>query len=165
MLVVRYLALIVLVIWLGGMIALGLLVAPTTFGVLQSSAPDPATGRMLAGSVFGEILRRFHLLAYGCGGLLLICLFVMKFVGPPPAGFEFRVAIVTTMLALALYSGIPVSREIAHIQSQVSGPMSALPQSDARRARFDRLHGLSTTLMTVNMGLGLVLLYWYARES
>jgi hypothetical protein len=147
------------------MIALGLLVAPTTFGVLQSSAPDPATGRMLAGSVFGEILRRFHLLAYGCGGLLLICLFVMKFVGPPPAGFEFRVAIVTTMLALALYSGIPVSREIAHIQSQVSGPMSALPQSDARRARFDRLHGLSTTLMTVNMGLGLVLLYWYARES
>jgi hypothetical protein len=165
MLVVRYLALIVLVIWLGGMIALGLLVAPTTFGVLQSSASDPATGRMLAGSVFGEILRRFHLLAYGCGLLLLICLFVMKFVGPPPAGFVIRVAIVTIMLGLALYSGIPVSREIAHIQSQVSGPMSALPQSDARKTRFDRLHGLSTTLMTINMGLGLVLLYWYVTES
>jgi hypothetical protein len=165
MLVIRYLALMVLVVWLGGMIALGLLVAPTTFGVLQTAAADAATGRMLAGSVFGEILRRFHLLAYGCGVVLLVCLFIMKFVGPPPAAFEVRVGIVVVMLGLALYSGIPVSREIAAIQSQVGGPMSALPQSDARKARFDRLHSLSTTLMVVNMGLGLVLLYWYARES
>jgi uncharacterized membrane protein len=163
MLAVRYVALAALVVWLGGMVILGLVVAPTTFGVLQ--AADPANGRAFAGAVFGGILRRFHFVAYACGAILFFSLFVMKFVGPPPAGFEFRVAIVTTMLALALYSGIPVSREIAHIQSQVSGPMSALPQSDARRARFDRLHGLSTTLMTVNMGLGLVLLYWYARES
>ena len=164
MLVIRYLALTVLVVWVGGMIVLGLLVAPTTFGVLQSSAPDPATGRMLAGSVFGEILRRFHLLAYGCGALLLVCLVVLKFVGPPPSAFVIRVAIVTLMLALALYSGLPVSREIAQIQAQVAGPMSSLPQTDARKARFDRLHGMSTTLMMINIGLGLVLLYWYTRE-
>jgi hypothetical protein len=165
MIVIRYLALAVLVVWVGGTIALGLLVAPTTFGVLQSSAPDPATGRMLAGSVFGEILRRFHLLAYGCGALLLACLFVMKFVGPPPTGFVIRAGIVAVMLAIALYSGIPVSREIAQIQAQAAGPMSALPQSDARKVRFDRLHAMSTTLMTINIGLGLVLLYWYVRES
>lgn len=165
MLVIRYLALMVLVIWLGGMIALGLLVAPTTFGVLQTSAADPATGRMLAGSVFGEILRRFHLLAYGCGAVILVSLFIMKFVGPPPAAFELRVSIVVCMLGLALYSGIPVSNEIATIQGQVTGPMSALPSSDPRKARFDRLHSLSTTLMVINMGLGLVLLYWYVRES
>jgi hypothetical protein len=164
MLVIRYLALTVLVIWLGGMIVLGLLVAPSTFGVLQSSASDPATGRMLAGSVFGVILRRFHLLAYGCGALLLASLFVMKFLGPPPAGFEIRVGIVALMLALALYSGVPVSNEIEQIQSQVGAPMSSLPQTDARKARFDRLHSLSTTLMTINIGLGMVLLYWYVRE-
>jgi hypothetical protein len=164
MLIIRYVALTVLVVWLGGMIALGLLVAPTTFGVLQASASDAATGRMLAGSVFGEILRRFHLLAYGCGLILLVCLFVMKFVGPPPSGFFVRVGLVAVMLAIALYSGVPVSREIAHIQAQVAGPMSALPSSDARKARFDRLHALSTALMTVNMGMGLVLLYWYVRE-
>ena len=152
MLVIRYLALTVLVVWVGGMIVLGLLVAPTTFGVLQSSAPDPATGRMLAGSVFGEILRRFHLLAYACGALLLACLFVMKFLGPPPSGFVIRVAIVACMLALALYSGFPVSREIAQIQAQVAGPMNSLPQTDARKVRFDRLHAMSTTLMTINMG-------------
>jgi uncharacterized protein DUF4149 len=164
MVVIRYLALTVLVVWLGGMIVLGLLVAPSTFGVLQTSAADVANGRMLAGAVFGEILRRFHLLAYGCGAILLLCLLAMKFIGPPPAAFIARIGIVLLMLALDLYSGIPVSREIASIQAQVSGPMSSLPQSDPRKVRFDRLHSLSTTLMTVNMGLGLVLLYWYVRE-
>jgi uncharacterized protein DUF4149 len=165
MVVIRYLALTVLVVWLGGMIVLGLLVAPSTFGVLQTAAGDAATGRMLAGAVFGEILRRFHFLAYGCGAILLVCLLAMKFIGPPPAAFIPRIAIVTLMLMIALYSGIPVSREIASIQAQVSGPMSSLPATDARRARFDRLHSLSTTLMTINMGLGLILLYWYVRES
>jgi uncharacterized membrane protein len=165
MLAIRYVALSALVVWLGGMIVLGLLVAPATFGVLQTTAADAANGRMLAGGVFGEILRRFHFLAYGCGGLILACLVVMKFVGPPPQGFIARMAIVAVMLAIALYSGVPVSREIAQIQSTVSGPISSLPDTDARRARFDRLHGLSTTLMTINMGLGLVLLYWYVREG
>jgi hypothetical protein len=165
MLVVRYLALAALVVWLGGMIVLGLLVAPSIFGVLQSATPDPAQGRMLAGATFGEILRRFHLLAYGCGGVLVACLLVMKLVGPPPQTFFPRLGIVAVMLAIAVYSGVPVSREIESIQSQVAGPISALPQSDARRNRFDRLHGLSTTLMTINMGLGLVLLYWYVREN
>lgn len=146
------------------MIVLGLLVAPSTFGVLQSAAADAGNGRMLAGAVFGEILRRFHFLAYGCGAILLVCLLAMKFIGPPPAAFVARIAIVLLMLALDLYSGIPVSREITTIQAQVSGPISALPQDDPRRIRFDRLHSLSTTLMTINMGLGLVLLYWYVRE-
>ena len=164
MLLIRYIALTVLVIWLGGMIVLGLLVAPSTFGVLQASAPDPGSGRMLAGTVFGEILRRFHLLAYGCGAILLACLFIMKFIGPPPQAFVARAALVTLMLELAIYSGVPVSREITKLQSQVSEPISALSQTDARRIRFDRLHSLSTTLMTINMGLGVVLLYWYVRE-
>ena len=159
---VRYLALVALVVWLGGMVVLGLLVAPSTFGVLQ--AADPVSGRMLAGAVFGEILRRFHLLAYGCGAILLVCLFAIKFIGPPPDGFLVRAGIVVVMLALALYSGVPVSRGIAQIQSQVSGPISRLPETDPRRVRFDRLHWMSTMLMTLNVGLGSVLLFWYARE-
>ena len=47
---------------------------------------------------------------------------------------------------------------------QVPGPMNQLPDTDPRRIRFDRLHATSTALMTVNIMLGLILLYWYARE-
>jgi hypothetical protein len=162
MVAIRYVALLALVVWLGGMIMLGVLVAPSTFRVLQ--AAEPVTGRVLAGSLFGDILRQFHLVAYGCGIVILVCLFAIKFLGPPPPAFIPRAAIVVVMLLIAVYSGYPVSREIAEIQSHVSGPLNALPDTDARRVRFDRLHRVSTTLMTINMALGLVLLGWYIRE-
>ena len=72
MIAVRYAAIAALVMWLGGMLVLGLLVAPSTFRVLQ--AHDPAAGRMLAGALFGTILRQFHLLSYVCGFVILVCL-------------------------------------------------------------------------------------------
>jgi uncharacterized membrane protein len=162
MLVVRYVALTALVVWLGGMVVVGLIVAPSTFRVLQ--AADPATGRVVAGALFGEILRVFHLLAYVCGGLIFVCLLVLKFVGPPPRAVFPRLALVAMMLLLELYAGVPVMREIESLQSQVKGPMNALAETDARRVRFDELHQTSTVLMTANMALGLVLLFWYVRE-
>jgi uncharacterized membrane protein len=162
MIVIRYLALAALVVWVGGMVILGLLVAPQTFRILQAS--NPVEGRMLAGALFGAILRQFHLVAFACGAVLLVCLFVMKFSGPPPHTFVPRAALVVIMLALTLYSAVPVTRQLAQVQSQVSGPVSQLPKEDPRRVLFDRLHRTSTILMTINMGLGLVLLHWYVRE-
>ena len=160
--VLRFVALLALVVWLGGMVVLGALVAPATFQVLQAQAP--ATGRVLAGALFGDILRRFYVLAYISGAIILVCLLAMKIIGPEPRGWLLRGAIVVAMLAIAAYAGVPVSREIAGLQSRVSGPMNALPETDPIRMRFDTLHALSTRLMTANIGLGLVLLCWYVRE-
>ena len=162
MLVVRYVVLTALVVWLGGMIMLGGVVAPSPFRVLE--AADTDSGRILAGAVFGEVLRQFHIVAYVCGAVALVGLFLMKFVGPPPEAFVLRSLIVATMLGIALYSGLPVSGEIEQIRSTVSGPIQRLPDTDPRRLRFDELHRMSTVLMTVNMALGLISLFWYARE-
>jgi hypothetical protein len=162
MLAIRYLALAALVVWLGGMVVFGLIVAPTTFRVLQEA--DPSGGSVLAGTLFGELLAQFDILAYACGGVVLVALFMMKFLGPPPAAFVVRAAIVAAMLAVAIYSGGSVSREIRRIQAGVSQPIGELPAADPRRARFAALHRTSTTLMSINMGLGLVLLFWYTRE-
>jgi hypothetical protein len=162
MLAVRFAALAALVVWLGGMIVLGLLVAPSIFGVL--GAADPSGGRALAGAVFGETLRRFHLLAYVCGTIVFVSLFVLKFVGPPPHAFVVRASIVAVMLALALYSGLPLTSQIEQVQSAAEKPLGRLPESDPQRVRFDSLHRLSTLLMTINIGLGIVLLSWYVRE-
>ncbi|MGE0705986.1 MAG: DUF4149 domain-containing protein, partial [Vicinamibacterales bacterium] len=112
--VVRYVTLAALVVWLGGMLILGGVVAPAAFDVLPRVALD---GRAIAGDVFGEILRRFHLVAYGCGAIIFVGLFVMKFVGPPPAAFVPRAAIVAAMLAVAAYSGQIVSPEIEALQA------------------------------------------------
>ena len=163
MLALRYVYVLALATWLGGMVVLGAVVAPTTFQVLQ--ATDPATGRLLGGAVFGAILSRFHYVAYGAGVLALLALTAMALLGPRPAAFAIRSSIVVVMLIVALYSGLVVLREINAIQQEVSGVPSSLPAGDARRVRFDELHQLSTELMMMNIVGALALLYWEARET
>jgi uncharacterized membrane protein len=158
----RYVYILALVVWLGGMVVLGAVVAPTTFQVLQTSIP--ATGRELGGAVFGAILQRFHYVAYGAGALLLITLAAMALLGPRPRGVALRIAIVAAMLAVAIYSGVVVLGTIDKVQREVGGLPSRLPAGDARRVRFDELHTLSTRLMMVNIVGALALLLWEARE-
>ncbi len=162
MLALRYVYVLALVIWLGGMLMLGAVVAPTIFEVLQAQAP--ATGRELAGDAFGVMLARFHYVAYGAGVVLLLTLGAMRILGPRPAHSGLRAAIVAIMLAVALYSGMVVLNQITSVQASAGGLPSRLPEGDARRVRFDSLHLLSTRLMMLNIAGALVLLYWEARE-
>lgn len=162
MLALRYVYVLALVIWLGGMVILGALVAPTTFQVLQSI--EPSTGRALAGEVFGATIARFHYVAYAAGGVLLVTLAAMVRLEPRPAAYAVRGALVAFMLAAALYSGLVVLTRIDAIQRDVGGLASSLPAGDARRLEFDELHVLSTRLMILNMVGGLALLYWEARK-
>ena len=162
MFALRYAYVLALVVWLGSIVALGAIVAPTTFGVLQSLRPD--VGRELAGAVFGTILDRFQYVQYGTGGVMLVSLALMRLLGPRPRHTGIRAAIVAVMLGLALYSGFVVLRQVAAVQAEVGGLPSKLPAGDARRVRFDDLHTLSTRLMELTMGGALILLYWEARE-
>jgi Domain of unknown function (DUF4149) len=159
---VRYVYVLALVVWLGGMVVLGAVVAPATFQVLQADAP--IIGRELGGAVFTTILERFHYVAYASGALLLLTLTVMAVLGPRPRGLAVRLTLITTMLAVALYSGVVVLRGADGIRREVGGQPSRLPEGDARRVRFDELHLLSTRLMMVNIVGALALLFWEARE-
>jgi len=159
---VRYVYILALVVWLGGMVVLGAVVAPATFQVLQAS--EPVTGRELGGAVFTTILERFHYVAYGAGALLLITLALMAVLGPRPRHLAVRFGLITAMLAVALYSGAVVLRSADGIRREVGGLPSRLPEGDARRVRFDELHTLSTQLMMVNLVGALTLLFWEARE-
>jgi hypothetical protein len=62
------------------------------------------------------------------------------------------------MLAASLTTVLVIAPRIEGIRTSVSGPVAALPVTDARRAEFGRLHGLSNALMilTIVAGLGLV---------
>jgi hypothetical protein len=77
-------------------------------------------------------------------------------------GVHPRISIVAPDALIALYSNSRVARDRIDPGASL-GPIVSLPAGDARRARFDRLHSL-TTLMTVNMGLGLSYLLVCSRE-
>ncbi len=163
MLALRYVYVLALVVWLGGMVVLGAIVAPATFQILQANAPG--TGRALAGDLFGQILARFHYVAYAAGGLLLISILAMALLGPRPRAFAFRLAVIAAMLLVAMYSGLIVLPTIDSIQLEVGSLPSLLPAADPRRVRFDELHQLSTRLMMANIVGALALLYWEARDN
>jgi hypothetical protein len=161
-LALRFVYVLALAVWLGGMTILGALVAPTTFQVLQSA--DPSGGRALAGAAFGTMVARFHLVSYGCGALLLVTLVAMALLGPRPKALAIRCALVAAMLGVALYSGVRVLGEIDGIQRAVGTLPSRLPDADPRRVRFDELHRLSERLMMINLIAALALVYWEAAE-
>jgi hypothetical protein len=111
--VVRYAVLAALVVWLG------------------------ATVQSLTGESPGERLS----LAYGCGGVVILGLFVMKFVGPPPRAFALRVALAALMLAITV---------AAAALGGTSRPAGAA--------------GFSLIMHGATAAIGFILLSWYARE-
>src|SRR5436189_153863 len=79
-------------------------------------------------------------------------------------GFASRAGRATVMLGAAAYSGIAVSGRIGQLQREIGVAPSSLPEGDARRAEFGRLHGLSTALQLVPVLGGLMLMYWEIKE-
>jgi hypothetical protein len=53
-------------------------------------------------ALFERFLQPFQLIATLCGAVILVSLFIMKFVGPPPHGFVPRAALTALMLLLVL---------------------------------------------------------------
>lgn len=162
MLALRYVALLALVIWIGGLIALGAIAAPVSFDVTAARhLPEP---RMLAGALFGEMLRRFTLVSYAAGAIMLLSLVMRRILGPRPRHFGFRAGIVTLMLAASAYAGIVVASRIETLQHEIGAAPSSLPAADPRRVEFGTLHGLSTALQLVPLLGGLALLFWEIKE-
>jgi hypothetical protein len=162
MLGLRYVYVLALAVWIGSTIAVGALVAPATFASLTSH--DPEGGRLLAGMVFGEVLRRYYLASYAAGAALLFSLIVIALLGPRPGGFFLRLALVGLMFGGTLYAGLVLTGQIDDLQKQIGVSVATLAASDPRRVSFGRLHGLSTGLMALTAVGGLILLYWEAKE-
>ena len=157
MLVLRYAALVALTLWVGGLLVLGAIAAPSIFDVL--ALRHVADDRLVAGAVFGEVLRRFHLLSYACGMVLLGSLAMRGVLGPRPIMFAARVAIALAMFGATLYSGLIVAPQIATMQAAQPTPASRLPEGDPRRVEFGRLHAISTGIQLMPILGGLFLMF------
>jgi len=162
MILLRYLYVVALVLWVGGLVVAGALVAPSVFGVLQ--AWNQSQGRVLAGQVFGEVLLRLTWLSYVMGAVMFITLTLHRLLGARPIKYGIRVGIMALMLVMMMVTGFYLIPEVDAIQAEVSGPVAELPDTDPRRVAFNRLHGLSNILFSITALGGLALCWWEARE-
>jgi hypothetical protein len=162
MFALRYAALLAIALWIGGLAVLGGIAAPAIFETL--AARGVADHRILGGAVFGEVLRRFHLVSYVCAAIVFISLLLRAVLGPRPSYFGIRFAIFALMLTATLYSGLVLTKQIETARAAAGGAPSALAESDPRRITFGRLHAWSALLQLIPIVGGLTLLFWEARD-
>jgi hypothetical protein len=156
MLALRFAGLLAVAVWFGGLLTLGTIVAPALFEEL--AARQVADHRVIAGALFGEMLRRFHFVSYGCAGVILVSLVARAILGPRPRRFGLRIWVASAMLAVAVFSGSVLSSRIERLRQEIGGSPSSLREDDPRRIAFDRLHTQSTALLLVPLIGSVVLL-------
>lgn len=164
MLVLRFATVLAIAVWIGGLIALGAIAAPAIFEVV--SLRQVSDGRLLSGAIFGEVLRRFQLVSYGCGAVILVALFARAVLGPRPRRFSIRFSLAALMLGATIYAGMVLAGRIERVQEEI-GPgiaPTSLPAGDPRRVAFGRLHGQSVFIQLVPLLGGVVLMLFELRD-
>jgi hypothetical protein len=162
MLALRYAALLAIVLWVGGLVAIGTIAAPTIFEVLAARrVPD---GRVQAGAIVGEILRRFHHVSYLAGAVLLLSLMTRAALGPRPHRVALRAGLALLMLVAVAYSGFVLSPRIDRLQTSIGAAPSTLPAGDPRRVEFGRLHMQSMGVHMVPLLGGVLLLFFEMKD-
>jgi hypothetical protein len=159
----RFLSLVVLAVWIGGLAVLGGVVAPGIFAGLE--AHDPVAGRELAGLLFGQLFDTFQVVSWVCGGLLLALLGARAALGPRPRRLSLRVWTVLVMLAISVGTSLMIVPRIDRLRASVPGPIASLAPDDPRRVQFGQLHGASNGLMLVTLLAGLALCWFEARDG
>ena len=161
MIVLRYLYVVALIVWVGGLVAAGALVAPALFTVLPAEAGPE--GRALAGAAFSAVLQRVLTVGEVAGLIMLVVMTVLRLLGPKPLSYGIRAVLLVAMLGATAYTAHVVLPQAEVLRREMTLPSSAAG-NDPRRVRFDGLHRLSTILVTATALAGLVVAAWEARE-
>jgi len=151
--ILRFLMLLSLVVWLGGLIFLAFVEAPTAF------APGLLPTRHMAGSIVGRSLDLLHFMAIASGVVFLITSVTYNRTLTGSAHLlSGRHIVIVLMLLLTVISQFGISPRMHAIRKDV-GVMDSVPLDDPRRMEFDRLHVWSENFEKGVLILGLVALY------
>jgi uncharacterized membrane protein len=147
----RFLMMLSLVVWIGGLIFFAFVLAPTAFQVLPNTH--------LAGNVVGRALGKLHWLAIFSGIVFLISSLLYSRVTQGSAHvFAARHVLIVVMLAFTLFSQYWIIPRMDTLRATVSD-FAAVPLSDPARVQFDALHAWSTRVEGAVLLLGLVAVY------
>jgi len=154
----RFLTLLSLVVWVGGIIFFAFVLAPTVFqpGILPS--------RQLAGAVVSRSLGILHGIGVVCGVVFLITSLIDSqattgFATP----FTVRNVLVLVMIALTLLSMFAISNRMLTLRNDMVF-IDNVPHDDPRRIEFNRLHQWSTRVEGAVLLLGLAVIFLTSRR-
>lgn len=156
MTLLRFLMLLSLIVWIGGVIFLSFVEAPVAFSV--------APTRHMAGTVVGHTLGVLHWVGLFCGVSFLGCSVLLSSLTTGSAQpLAARHLLVVAMLLLTVVSQFGISPKMAALRTQFVD-IDTVPADNPARLEFDALHHWSVRLEVAVLVLGLVVVYLTARS-
>ena len=151
----RYLMLLSIVFWIGGLIFFAFVLAPTAFQVLPSTH--------LAGNVVGRSLAKLHWIAIVSGVVFLLSSMLYSHLSIGTARiFAVRHLLILVMLLLTCLSQFWIIPKMDALRASV-GDFATVPLVNPARIQFDALHVWSTRVEGAVLLLGLVVVYLTAN--
>ena len=151
----RYLMLLSLIFWLGGLIFFAFVLAPAAFSVLPT--------RHLAGNVVARSITGLHWI--GIVAAVVYLLSSMLYARIMSGSFRFLAArnvIIVLMLALTLISQFGIIPRMDTLRASI-GEIDSVPPDNPARMQFDTLHVWSTRVEGGVLLLGFVAAYLTAN--
>ncbi|MGA6981965.1 MAG: DUF4149 domain-containing protein [Candidatus Sulfotelmatobacter sp.] len=156
----RFLMLLSLVVWIGGLIFFAFVLAPTAFSI-----PDVLPNTHLAGNVVGRALGKLHWMGIFFGVVFLISsLLYSRLTNGTAHIFAARHVLLCLMLGLTLISQFGIMPRMDVLRTSL-GDVRAAPIDNSQRVQFDALHIWSTRVEGAVLLLGLVVVYLAASSS
>ena len=147
----RFLMVLSLVVWIGGLVFFAFVLAPTAFQVLPNTH--------LAGNLVGRALSKLHWIAIISGVVFLIASLLYSYLTQGTAHiFAMRHILICLMLALTLLSQFWIIPRMDTLRASV-GDFATVPLNNPQRVQFDALHVWSTRVESAVLLLGLVAIY------
>ncbi|HTC46185.1 MAG TPA: DUF4149 domain-containing protein [Candidatus Aquilonibacter sp.] len=155
----RFLMLLSLICWIGGLIFFAFVLAPTAFNI-----PAVLPNTHLAGNVVGRALGKLHWIAIFSGIVFLTSsLLYSRFTDGTAHVFAARHILLCLMLALTLISQFGIIPRMDVLRASL-GDVKAAAIDNPERVQFDALHVWSTRVEGAVLLLGMVVVYLMARS-
>jgi uncharacterized membrane protein len=149
----RFLMLLSLIAWIGGLIFFAFVLAPTVFG------PGVLPNTHLAGNIVGRALGKLHWIAIVSGIVFLASsLLYSRLTDGTTHVFAMRHVLICGMLGLTLLSQFWIIPRMDTLRASVSD-FTTVPLDNPARVQFDALHAWSTRVEGAVLLLGLVAIY------
>jgi hypothetical protein len=149
----RTLRLLALMVWIGGILFFGAVLAPTAFRVLPTSQE--------AGLVVGASLHSLHAIGLWCGVAIIVAL---RLLGKRAYKLPIQLGLVVAMIALTFASNRLILMPMEHDRDAAGGNITALLPGSPLREDFDARHAWSTRVEGGVLLAGLALTLLIARE-
>jgi Domain of unknown function (DUF4149) len=161
----RSLILLALVVWVGGLLFFGAVVAPVAFESLMPMFPDAAVGLQVAGTMVRDSLTHLHDIGLFCGAILLLLYVVERITSATRRSTGPPILLTAVMMGLTAYSQFSVIPRMDTLRLKAGAAMADLGSTNPARVDFNRLHNLSTSLEGIVLLCGIGLIVLYARPE